>query len=291
MTITAGAATFFTAADSINPGAVAALEVDGFFGYPDGQWADAPAIKAEHPNKPVESLTVVLANLGDGADFERGDLTPAQAPAFVRMRLAAGVHRPIAYGSIADFMPAVINELAGAGFKWPGDYRRLSAHYGWPGRLPGLELGQHICGPYTCGSPVQCDGTQWIDRGPYDESLLAHDWYGSSASTAKQVAAAAMLARPICAVVAHPSGKGYWTVAQDGGVFAFGEAPPLGAHDPVPGANLKPGHLVVDAAATPTGNGLWLTASDGAIFALGDAGYLGSIPGLHVLPSSQGLSA
>jgi len=32
------------------------------------------------------------------------------------------------------------------------------------------------------------------------------------------------LARPIVAAAASPSGRGYWLVGSDGGVFAFGDA-------------------------------------------------------------------
>jgi len=37
------------------------------------------------------------------------------------------------------------------------------------------------------------------------------------------------LARPIVGMAATPTGRGYWLVGSDGGVFAFGDAPFLGA--------------------------------------------------------------
>ena len=66
-------------------------------------------------------------------------------------------------------------------------------------------------------------------------------------------------------------GQGYWMVAADGGVFAFGDAKFLGA--PAPGSLNRP---VVAIRPTPTGLGYWLVASDGGIFAYGDAPFLGS---------------
>jgi hypothetical protein len=33
------------------------------------------------------------------------------------------------------------------------------------------------------------------------------------------------LSRPVVAIAATPGGRGYWEVASDGGIFAFGDAP------------------------------------------------------------------
>ncbi|HUP69256.1 MAG TPA: superoxide dismutase family protein [Acidimicrobiales bacterium] len=66
-------------------------------------------------------------------------------------------------------------------------------------------------------------------------------------------------------------GAGYWFVASDGGVFAFGDAKFHGST----GA-LKLNRPVVGMAASPSRNGYWLTASDGGIFAFGDAKFFGS---------------
>ncbi|HET9691418.1 MAG TPA: hypothetical protein VFP61_09700 [Acidimicrobiales bacterium] len=63
---------------------------------------------------------------------------------------------------------------------------------------------------------------------------------------------------------------GYWLVAADGGVYAFG----AGKYGQARGTALT--RPVVGAAATPDGGGYWLVASDGGIFTYGDARYLGS---------------
>jgi hypothetical protein len=72
-------------------------------------------------------------------------------------------------------------------------------------------------------------------------------------------------------MAATPSGKGYWLVASDGGIFAFGDAGFFGST----GA-LALNRPIVGMAATPSGKGYWLVASDGGIFAFGDAGFFGS---------------
>ncbi|HVW31251.1 MAG TPA: S8 family serine peptidase, partial [Acidimicrobiia bacterium] len=68
-----------------------------------------------------------------------------------------------------------------------------------------------------------------------------------------------------------PTGKGYWLVASDGGIFSYGTATFLGSTGGL--ALNKP---IVGVAATPTGKGYGLVASDGGIVAFGDAGFYGS---------------
>jgi hypothetical protein len=70
-----------------------------------------------------------------------------------------------------------------------------------------------------------------------------------------------------------PSGKGYWLVASDGGIFAFGDAGFLGST-----GGIRLNQPVVGMAATPSGAGYWLVASDGGVFGFGDADFWGSVP-------------
>ncbi|MGH9091653.1 MAG: hypothetical protein ACRDZR_09795, partial [Acidimicrobiales bacterium] len=67
---------------------------------------------------------------------------------------------------------------------------------------------------------------------------------------------------------------GYWEVASDGGIFAFGDAPFYGS---MGGRPLN--RPVVGIAAVPGGGGYWEVASDGGIFAFGDAQFYGSMGG------------
>jgi hypothetical protein len=71
-----------------------------------------------------------------------------------------------------------------------------------------------------------------------------------------------------------PTGSGYWLVASDGGVFAFGDAGFLGSL----GAN-PPASPIVALAPTPTGAGYWLVSADGTVYAFGDAVHRGDAPG------------
>jgi hypothetical protein len=69
----------------------------------------------------------------------------------------------------------------------------------------------------------------------------------------------------------QPTGKGYWLVASDGGIFSYGNATFLGST-----GGLLLNRPIVGLAATPSGKGYWLVASDGGIFAFGDSAFFGS---------------
>jgi hypothetical protein len=79
------------------------------------------------------------------------------------------------------------------------------------------------------------------------------------------------LAYPIEDVAPTPSGRGYWLVASDGGIFAFGDARFYGST-----GWMRLNRPIVGMAGTSTGRGYWLVAADGGIFAFGDAPFLGS---------------
>jgi N-acetylmuramoyl-L-alanine amidase len=76
---------------------------------------------------------------------------------------------------------------------------------------------------------------------------------------------------PIVGMAATPDGNGYWLVASDGGVFAYGDARFFGS-----AGSVVLNAPIVGMAATPDGNGYWLVASDGGVFAYGDARFFGS---------------
>ena len=84
---------------------------------------------------------------------------------------------------------------------------------------------------------------------------------------------------------APPSQPGYWLVASDGGVFAFG-VPFHGST-----GNLTLRQPVVGMAATPSGAGYWLVARDGGVFAFGDAQFLGSMGGTPLNQPVVGMAA
>jgi hypothetical protein len=86
-----------------------------------------------------------------------------------------------------------------------------------------------------------------------------------------------------------PDGRGYWLVAADGGVFAFGDAGFYGST-----GNLHLNQPIVGLAATPDGAGYLMVASDGGVFAFGDAAFAGrldsvsAVVGVATDPSGPG---
>ena len=77
---------------------------------------------------------------------------------------------------------------------------------------------------------------------------------------------------PLAGMVPTPDGGGYWLVAADGGVFAYGDAPFEGsASSGVPGMPELDGLPTVGMAATPDGKGYWLIDGIGHVSSFGDA--------------------
>jgi len=90
----------------------------------------------------------------------------------------------------------------------------------------------------------------------------------------------------VIAMAATSSGDGYWLVASDGGVFAFGDAGFFGSTGSID--LVQP---VVAMAPTPTNNGYWLVASDGGVFAFGDAVFRGSMGGVALSEPVVGIAS
>jgi hypothetical protein len=98
--------------------------------------------------------------------------------------------------------------------------------------------------------------------------------------------APSVLNKPIVGVAHTADQFGYWMVASDGGIFAFGDAQFHGST-----GNIRLNKPIVGMAATPDGKGYWLVASDGGIFAYGDAQFHGSTGNIHLNKPIVGMAA
>ena len=142
-------------------------------------------------------------------------------------------------------------------------------------------------------------GTALADRGEIDRAnAIQHvpvvgfrDAEGARDLCASDLSAIA-LNGPIQSSIPTPTGKGYFMVGSDGGVFAFGDAVFRGSM-----GNVKLNQPVQSLVPTRTNQGYWLVASDGGIFAFGDAAFHGStgamtlnkpIVNMASTPSGQG---
>jgi hypothetical protein len=75
-------------------------------------------------------------------------------------------------------------------------------------------------------------------------------------------------------MVPTEDGGGYWLIASDGGVFAFGDAAFHGSLGSDP-----PATPIVGVAPSTGGGGYWMLEADGTVHAFGDAPSVG--PGPH----------
>jgi hypothetical protein len=82
-------------------------------------------------------------------------------------------------------------------------------------------------------------------------------------------------------MIATRTGRGYLLLAQDGGMFSFGDSQFFGS---LPGLGWCPGPRALSFAATPNGTGgYWMLLSDGEVLPFGDAKAWGDPAATHTL--------
>ena len=133
-------------------------------------------------------------------------------------------------------------------------------------------------------APTPEDGGYWLvasDGGTF--AFGGAGFYGSvpglGFSPAGTLHSPHPLNAPIVGMVPSTDGRGYFMVAADGGVFAFGDARFAGSCPGIGGCVGTAVAVMPDA----TGDGYWLVTTGGAIYAFGDADYYGA-PGQRGVP-------
>lgn len=131
-------------------------------------------------------------------------------------------------------------------------------------------------------TPTSDDAGYWLDAS--DGGIFAFGnagFYGSIPGLGFEPAGSTgpgrKLNAPVVGMVPSADGKGYFMVASDGGVFAFGDARFAGSCPGIGGCVGTAVAVMPDA----TGNGYWLVTSSGSVYTFGDAPYYGG-------PGSQG---
>jgi hypothetical protein len=103
--------------------------------------------KAEHL-----SIALFSSNNADALDVEAGAATPGEIPAWCTRQRQRGIQRPCIYANASTMQGSVLPVLSQSKIA-RSSVRLWSAHYG---------LGEHICGPSSCGAlSTEADGTQW----------------------------------------------------------------------------------------------------------------------------------
>ena len=136
-----------------------------------------------------------------------------------------------------------------------------------------VPAGDHVVGLATATT-----GGYWIATAHGDVIPVDTAGHGTLRGTA--------LHRPIVGIAGTPDGRGYWLVASDGGIFAFGTARFYGSAAYTP---LK--SPIVGISPTRDGRGYWLVASDGGIFSYGTARFYGSAAYTPLRSPIVGISA
>lgn len=181
---------------------------DGFdlYGvYDDGNYNNIVAAEARFGVGKIVPITVFpWDHFGTVLDVEKGDATPDQAPGWVVARRNVSVD-PTVYCDLATW-PAVRAAFASSFVPEP--------HY-WIAAMPGN--GAQL---YT-GSVAH----QYVDYGPYDESVVADYWPGVDTP---QTGADVPSPTDVVASWSVPDsgGSSYFDLHADGGLFAYGGAQP-----------------------------------------------------------------
>jgi hypothetical protein len=147
----------------------------------------------------------------------------------------------------------------------------VAGFYGSTGSL-------HLQRPVVGITPTSNKAGYWLDAS--DGGVFAFGdagFYGSLPGLGLHPAGSGVphsLAAPIVGMVPSTTGRGYFMVGSDGGVFAFGDAHFAGSCPGIGGCAGTAIAVMPDA----TGNGYWLVTSVGDVYAFGDAPFEGNAP-------------
>jgi hypothetical protein len=124
--------------------------------------------------------------------------------------------------------------------------------------------------------PTKDDGGYWLDAS--DGGVFSYgdtQFYGSIPGLGLHPAGSGLpdsLNAPIVGMVPSNDDNGYFMVASDGGVFAFGDAHFAGSCPGIGGCSGAAVSVMPDAR----GNGYWLVTQTGKVYTFGDAPYYGA---------------
>lgn len=149
-------------------------------GYVNGAFANYSQIVLRTPHAHHLSISVRASGDAECLDVETGDATPSEAPAWVRRRLARGVHTPVIYAN-ASTMPAVRAALNGAGLHrsdyslWVADFDGIAVV---PAGFDAKQYEEHKANPHADFSICleEFFGAAHPAYAPEDEKRWEREW-------------------------------------------------------------------------------------------------------------------
>jgi parallel beta-helix repeat protein len=147
----------------------------------------------------------------------------------------------------------------------------------------------HLQRPVVGIVPTKDRGGYWLDAS--DGGVFSFgdtQFYGSIPGLGLHPAGSGLpnsLNAPIVGMVPSHDQGGYFMVASDGGVFAFGDAHFAGSCPGIGGCSGAAVAVMPDAS----GNGYWLITQSGNVYTFGDAPYLGA-PGAQSSPITSAVA-
>jgi hypothetical protein len=161
-----------------------------------------------------------------------------------------------------------------------GDAIRRAARwvYDEAGKREGRSLAMRCHGDLNATACPGSDMHTWVNGGMLVSAAM------SSLSVPQHAQVDSPIITGTAVGIARCDG-GYWIVASDGGVFAYGLAQFHGS------AVDDSQHPIVGIAGRTDGSGYWLVASDGGVFAYGTAEFKGSMGGKPLNAPVVGIQA
>jgi hypothetical protein len=222
--------------------------------------------------KPILLAAVVaalLSPLGAVASRAGASVRPSAASSTVPLQCTFGDTRSVTDASV---QPGVIVATQTPFGTFYTPFSIITGHLSVIGSTTTIYTTQQLVAVWTnstnCfGSPISRNA--WVAAATgavYGQSTFSGPPANNFGSMAGRP-----LNQPIDGMSPTSDGQGYWLVAADGGIFAFGDAQFYGS---MGGRPLN--QPITGMAVTPTGGGYWLVASDGGIFAFGNAQFYGS---------------
>ena len=135
------------------------------------------------------------------------------------------------------------------------------------------------------GGPIVSIAATPTGRGSWATTATGHIYVAGDAVSHGSMSGTHLNA-PIVGIAPNLSGTGYYLVASDGGIFAFGEDAKF--YGSMGGTPLN--YPITGMIASCEGEGYFMVARDGGVFAFGDATFSGSMGGTPINKGMVGIT-